>query len=1169
MRKLPLAFLVSLSLSRMLAQSTPVINSLASDTSPVPSPRFGAAITSGTSLNSFALYLNGTFNTNAVGSVTWTNTVTNATQTFAIGAGLVSRTSTQVIVNVPASLFSTLVSTPQAVNITETDTFSAVSLTSLAATFTLNPPLAAPSSTVLPAGTVGIPYSTGIASGGTPPYTASLVSGSGPIPPGFVFSNLTTSPALAGTATAPGLFPFTVFITDQWGNPLSLTEVVEIVSVPVLTLASPPSAPAGTNGLTVTITGANYVGPTTGLTPNYSGTTMVLSGSGVTSGPISLATTLINANTATAVIPPSFLAAPQTFNISALQPSGVSSSPLAFSVIAPSITSVTPSPITARPTPFPITVTGAAFVASGFGSPAQSTIEINGSPVATTFVNAGTLSASPVFSTPGTVTVQVLNPGGTLSNPVNVSVVLSNLKIVTTSLPPANTAQPYNTTLAATGGTPPYSWTASGLPPGLAINAASGAITGTAKAGGTFTVLVGVSDANSVTASAQFSLSVTVPAPPQLNSAPLPTGYVNVSYSYTFQATGGTGALSYASTSGTIPPGLTLNSSGLLGGVPTTVGTYSFTVVVDDSAGLSATTSFTVVIQPQPLTIFGPATSTVTAGSPVQITFNATGGVPPYTFGSTGSLPTGTTLSTSGKLTGTATTAGTFTFAITVTDSVNTQPPGSRNFTIVVNPAPLSVTATLAAGQVGAAYFGQFGASGGTPPYTFTVTGLPAGLTAANGAVTGTPTAAGQYQVTVSVTDSAKGATSQTFSLTITAGLTVTTASLPGGTQNVAYTATLAASGGSGKYSWTASGLPNGLSVDAAGNISGTPTVTGTFPVVVTVTDTAVATAVITASKTLSLTIAAQPLTVTTATLANATAGAAYSATLSATGGVPPLTWSATGLPTGLTVSASGAISGTTLVAGGASVTVTVKDSAGATASKTLALTVVLPAVQSVTFTGLPASSAPASQSNVQVGLGSAYPVAVTVNLTLTFQATSGPDDPTVQFATGGRTAQVTIPAGATTSLTAVGVQTGTVAGTATITAQLLAGTQNVTPAPAPTRSVTIPSTAPVLTSVTAASTGSGFTVTIIGYATARSITQATFSFTPSAGASLQTTSVTIPAASLFSGWYASSAATAFGSQFLYTQPFTVSGGTGSVASVSVTLANGDGTSAPVIATIR
>jgi len=174
-----------------------------------------------------------------------------------------------------------------------------------------------------------------------------------------------------------------------------------------------------------------------------------------------------------------------------------------------------------------------------------------------------------------------------------------------------------------------------------------------------------------------------------------------------------------------------------------------------------------------------------------------------------------------------------------------------------------------------------------------------------------------------------------------------------------------------------------------------------------------------------------------------------------------------------------------------------------------------------------------------------------------------------VQFSTGGRTAQLTIPAGTSASLNSIGVQLGTVAGTATITAQLLAGSQNVTPTPAPSSSVVIKSVAPVISSMTASSGSTGLTVTVNGFATARSMTQAVFTFTPASGANLQTTSVTVPVSTLFAAWYANAASPPFGSEFAYTQPFAVTGSTSAIGSVSVTLMNSDGTSTAATATVN
>ncbi len=177
---------------------------------------------------------------------------------------------------------------------------------------------------------------------------------------------------------------------------------------------------------------------------------------------------------------------------------------------------------------------------------------------------------------------------------------------------------------------------------------------------------------------------------------------------------------------------------------------------------------------PEPPTLTCPA---VTSGE-VSVPFNSpavavSGGTAPYTFSvATGMLPTGLTLNSStGAITGTPTTAGTFT--IQVTDANGTVSANTCPFTII--PPPSITCPAISSGEVGVAFSSPpIGASGGTPPYTFSVaTGmLPAGLTLnpSNGAITGTPTATGTF--TIQVTDSTgtvlPGTCSFSINLTVT-----------------------------------------------------------------------------------------------------------------------------------------------------------------------------------------------------------------------------------------------------------------------------------------------------------------------------------------------------------------------------------------------------------------
>ncbi|HUB33471.1 MAG TPA: putative Ig domain-containing protein, partial [Bryobacteraceae bacterium] len=229
--------------------------------------------------------------------------------------------------------------------------------------------------------------------------------------------------------------------------------------------------------------------------------------------------------------------------------------------------------------------------------------------------------------------------------------------------------------------------------------------------------------------------------------------------------------------------------------------------------------------------------------------------------------------------------------------------------------ATLTVSPTsLSDGTVGTAYSQGLSAAGGTAPYTFSVSSgsLPGGLSlSSSGSITGTPSAAGTFNFTVSVSDTKSDTGSQALQITVDPALTITTPSLGNGTIGTAYSASLAASGGSGGYSWsvTSGSLPGGLSLSSSGTISGTPTTAATSDFTVTVTDSSKSTD----SKGFSITVNYPALTITTSSLASGTVGTAYSASLAASGGSGGYSWSVTSgsLPGGLSLGTSGSITGT------------------------------------------------------------------------------------------------------------------------------------------------------------------------------------------------------------------------------------------------------------------
>jgi hypothetical protein len=272
---------------------------------------------------------------------------------------------------------------------------------------------------------------------------------------------------------------------------------------------------------------------------------------------------------------------------------------------------------------------------------------------------------------------------------------------------------------------------------------------------------------------------------------------------------------------------------------------------------------------------------------------------------------------------------------------------------ITTPPATLVITSTgtLPEGIRGATYITTIGAFGGFGPDHFVSNpASPApGLTLDpnTGAITGTPAQSGTFTFTVTVTDSTTPSTFvRTFTLVIAEPLTITTTALPNAVVGVPYSTTITSTGGTGAVHWSATGLPANLSIDPnTGTISGTPTTanpTG-FIVVVTAIDSDTPPKTATATFTLSVT---STLAIRTTTLPRATVKLAYKATLTATGGVTPYTWSlAPGsgpLPSGLTVSPAGVISGTPKSFGLFKFTVQVTDSEAPSQSATQPLSVLV-----------------------------------------------------------------------------------------------------------------------------------------------------------------------------------------------------------------------------------
>jgi hypothetical protein len=613
------------------------------------------------------------------------------------------------------------------------------------------------------------------------------------------------------------------------------------------------------------------------------------------------------------------------------------------------------------------------------GATYSQTIAATGFAPLTYSVSAGALPAGlSLNSSTGAITGTPAGPNGTAnftikvsdsSNPVqsatqalSIAVNLPPAPAITTaSLPAVVEGAAYNQTITVTGGLAPltFSLSAGSLPAGLSMNSSTGAITGTPTGpNGTTNFTIKVTDKSNPVQSATKALSIAVnlPPAPAITTTTLPSVVEFASYSQTIAATG-FGTLTYSVSVGGLPAGLSLNSgTGAITGTPTGPNaTTNFTVKVTDSSNpvQSATQALSIVVTLPPAPAITTATlPNGTIGAAYSQTIGFTGGHPPFAWSIfVGTLPTGLSLnSTTGAITGNPSLTGVFNFTVKLVDSSNPAQSATQALSITVVNGPLTVAAaTLPTGAVNDVYPStNLGASGGLPPYTWSVTvgSLPVGLAlnASTGAITGTPTGpSGTASFTAQVKDSTNATATGNFSIVVNPILTVSSTSLPGGTVGTSYTTNLTATGGVTPYTWTISAgtLPGGLSL-SSNTISGTPGASGTFNFTVKATDVSNGSA----TAAVSIVVApAPPLAVstTTSSLPAGTLNNAYPATnLSANGGVQPYTWSITvgALPTGLILNASGAITGTPSVSGTFNFTVQVKDSLNNTATAALSITV-------------------------------------------------------------------------------------------------------------------------------------------------------------------------------------------------------------------------------------
>ncbi|UXN75916.1 autotransporter domain-containing protein (plasmid) [Devosia sp. A8/3-2] len=227
--------------------------------------------------------------------------------------------------------------------------------------------------------------------------------------------------------------------------------------------------------------------------------------------------------------------------------------------------------------------------------------------------------------------------------------------------------------------------------------------------------------------------------------------------------------------------------------------------------------------------------------------FSASGGSGNYTYALSGDMPAGLSPDpVTGILSGRPTVPSSFTFTITATDTDTVDPANtaSANYTLVIAAGGLSLSPAVPGATFGQPYAHTLSATGGTAPYTFTLLhgALPAGLSLGpDGLISGTPREEGMLHFVVFAQDSTGGTPingSRTYSMSVAPPtITLTPASLPNAQVGAAYSMLITASGGTAPYTYSATGLPPGLTLAADGRLSGTSHAVGIANFAVTAKD--------------------------------------------------------------------------------------------------------------------------------------------------------------------------------------------------------------------------------------------------------------------------------------------------------------------------------------------
>jgi hypothetical protein len=396
---------------------------------------------------------------------------------------------------------------------------------------------------------------------------------------------------------------------------------------------------------------------------------------------------------------------------------------------------------------------------------------------------------------------------------------------------------------AAVGASSYFSYLYTGLPTGcstLNVTLLTCKPTGTAQS---YKVMLTVTDNQSRKVYANTTLSVW--NGPQISAFTVQPGAISLGQPVWFNttATGGVGVYKYLYFGPTgLPSGCATHNLSSFTCVPRAKGNFTLNVTVTDSLGGHNNATSGLVINPDPaVASFSAAASQIDLGQSAAFSVNATGGTGGLTYVYSG-LPLGCSSTNAATLNCQPTQTGTFNITVLVTDKVGYNASRGTSITINADPVIASYKVAPAALDLGQAVTFAVNASHGTGSLIYTYSGLPKGCVTANVSFFGcTPTVAGNFTVTVDVTDLASWLVSSSATFFVRADPAVSSFSAAPAQLDLGQSLVLKAniSGGSGGFTYSYSGLPLGCVLANAPQLNCTPTASGAYVVHLTVRDSA------------------------------------------------------------------------------------------------------------------------------------------------------------------------------------------------------------------------------------------------------------------------------------------------------------------------------------------